>query len=339
MSGRGTVAWIELGALVVRRAGQWWLGELAGLLPPRLRPAANRIAVRRAPDGRAALDSGAPGSGKPVTLVLDRRFAFVVALDLPLAAIRHLRSAAGLQIDQVTPFHADDVAWDVRIDRPLAHLPRLRAALAVVPKADLAAILAAAGTAGLTAGSLTLDEQGGDPAPSRFEFRPDAARERRRRWRQRLAAAAVLAAAVVGARWALEARLGHLEQALEQQIADLRPVAEAAAAARRAAERRERPLRLWREAGAERTIDVLLELTRVLPDGTTAMSFARDGARLSLQGMTDDATALIGALERAQRFDNVRFAAPVTRQSGGVGEQFSLTADIVARPPGAGSDE
>ena len=77
---------------------------------------------------------------------------------------------------------------------------------------------------------------------------------------------------------------------------------------------------------------VIEELSRILPDGTwlTELEIAGDKARIG--GLSGDATALIGIIEKSPNLSDAAFFAPTTRGTQDPGERFHIEATI--RPRG-----
>ena len=64
---------------------------------------------------------------------------------LPLAAARDLQAVLGFEMDRLTPFAADEVFWGVSGKTPDRARDKLRLRLAIVPRAQVAALLRPAG--------------------------------------------------------------------------------------------------------------------------------------------------------------------------------------------------
>jgi len=79
--------------------------------------------------------------------------------------------------------------------------------------------------------------------------------------------------------------------------------------------------------GQERRVTPLLKaLTDLVPDDAYLTTFNLRNERLTLEGFARSASDLIAALERSNRFRDVKFTSPTTRT--GDKERFSLVAEV-----------
>ena len=75
---------------------------------------------------------------------------------------------------------------------------------------------------------------------------------------------------------------------------------------------------------------MLEELTRVLPDDTSVTDIQLTGTKLQIIGVSRDATALIGLIEKSAAFSDAGFYAPTTRGALDPAEQFHIEAKMKA---------
>jgi general secretion pathway protein L len=93
-------------------------------------------------------------------------------------------------------------------------------------------------------------------------------------------------------------------------------------------------LRDQRERLAKRKIEdpaamVLIEaLSRALPDTAYLTELEIHGREARIVGKSDDPTALINVLENTAQFEDVRFAAPTTREQGETVGTFSIISKV-----------
>ena len=74
------------------------------------------------------------------------------------------------------------------------------------------------------------------------------------------------------------------------------------------------------------TIDLLKELTEVIPQDSWLSSLAIRGQKIHLQGTSASATAVVKALEDSPLFDKVHFDSPVVKK--GSSETFKIIVDL-----------
>ena len=164
-------AWLAAIAALLQRLFRWWTGELAALVPERLRrrltPVTDTLVVLLG-EGEATLcletrqevktlgrinllGEGEAhhrvaallrqhglvrelGGGAPTCLRLDAERALRTIVDLPLAAEGNLDEVVSFELDRHTPFRADQAAFSHRVIERDPAAQRLRIELIVVPR-------------------------------------------------------------------------------------------------------------------------------------------------------------------------------------------------------------
>src|SRR5262249_42403632 len=164
---------------MVREFFAWWFGQLADLLPQGLRRSALTavdamvikpigplgrgieavsIGLRRngreTPLGRFGLGATnlaelPRAAGRTTVLRLGGQDVLGKTVTLPVAAERELDQVLGFEMDRETPFKAEEIYWNHRIEKTDRQKGRLSARLVFVPKANLAPLLTALGQSGV----------------------------------------------------------------------------------------------------------------------------------------------------------------------------------------------
>jgi len=351
---------------------RWWSQALLAWLPDPLRDRLGlwpqRLLLRREGDGlhmtllrggahelgTLALDvvttsvDGAPAdplsAHLPAAVIEVPRWLLLPAasvlrrhLRLPAAAAERLREVTAFEIDRQTPFSRQEVVHDARLIGARAD-GQIEVELVVMTRAALDAALDGLGP--LAAGLSGIDVMEADGAPLGLNLLPV---ERRRR-RSRLAG---------GRQWGLMALtavllLAALWQALDNRREAVQTFAQsitANAEAAREVTRDERRVRNLVEGAAflqaERArrpamIEVMDALAQRLPDSTWLEKLSIEGGRITLIGLSADASALVerlqdSALWRAPALAGVVQSDPATRL-----ERFTLVAELVAAPAAEG---
>ena len=75
------------------------------------------------------------------------------------------------------------------------------------------------------------------------------------------------------------------------------------------------------------TINILRELTEVVPETAWVISLNYSNRKVTIQGDADSATAVIEGIENSPMFQEVRFSSPVTKA--GPRDRFTLEAEVV----------
>jgi general secretion pathway protein L len=339
----------------------WWLRELAGLVPHRLRNHGRRerrssvltfgrqqsVVLLRTAEGERVLgsvDTDAPDHdqrlgdllkqakrrGRSVTVRLSGELGLCKVLDLPSAAKDDLDQVLRFEMDRLTPFRADEVYFAHRILGSDARTRRLSVELQLAPKREIERVLQAARRFGL--------------APARIELARDAAGghtlnllsgESSRGTREdRLSGALALLALILA--------IGAVAIPLQRQRATVAALEANVAAARAEAEEslamRDRLGALARSAQflqADKSrqamvVQVLDELTRLVPDQAYLLQFDLRDQTVELHGFASTASELIGLLEQSPLFKAPQFRSPVTQDPRSGTERFHISVELTS---------
>ncbi len=320
----------------------WWLSELRAMLPARLRRMGRRQwitawtsgqdLVYRDDDGHRVI--GLTSRQRTRTrLCLPSGMGLVRDLRLPPLSAFNLRQVVAQDLDRLSPFHADAVLFDLRIDN--AGTPAQSVTVGIVPKSLAEQALAQAASLGLTPAALALAD---DDGRVMFDFLPALNQGRgapRRRWldpaRLWLAAGGLLAVNLI-----LFTVLDVLSVTrLENRLEELRP-------ARLAAEKlratvlgeRGRHQDFMRRQRDNSPLPVLDALSQLLPDDVWVQRFDWDHGQIRLGGWARngaDPLALMGADPRFRDVQADTPGLPVTPdRAAQLGRAFAITA---TRPP------
>jgi general secretion pathway protein L len=82
------------------------------------------------------------------------------------------------------------------------------------------------------------------------------------------------------------------------------------------------------KSSTSNVVDVLLELTSILPDDTWLENVALKDGGVTMQGQSASATELIRLLESSAIFSKAKFESPVVQLPGGLAERFNIRAEI-----------
>lgn len=309
---------------------RWWGGELAAMLPRRLRGWACRgpevlwllvrngvVDVRDAAAGRplASIDSGLPEDVQRATLAeacagidpADRRLLLIVQqaqvlvrrLVMPAAAVADPRRVAGYEIDRQTPFKAEQVEYDVRESPDPAPHGQVALDLVAVPKATLEPMLARCALLGVRPDAIVVDT--GNGVLAGIDLLPRGRRprrvDRRRRANWLLGAACALLAVLVLLLW-LDNRRAALVR-MQAEVDAMRAQADQSEQLRGqltgaiAASK----FLVKRKADRPTALAVLDDLTRRLPDSAWLFALTLDDSGgLDIRGEAAKAAALVDTL-------------------------------------------
>jgi general secretion pathway protein L len=345
----------------------WWRAELVGMLPARWQAwlqdrretwlaaiEENELRIQREgsaePFARFPLDQPADVLRSDVLQLLgrgpnpDRRLILSVpttavllrTLQFPPAVEQNLRQVLSFEMDRQTPFKADQVYFDYRVD-PVAAGKQLKVDLALAPRAVVDSLLEQARNLNLSldgadvpvAGTTVLKRHG-------FNLLPPAAQTRRANPQLRLnlilGAAAVLLTFMV-----MQQSVANRVEALE----GLRANVETARTEARAVTQLRNQLNTAvsgagylaeKKAQAPSVFRVLGDLSERLPDETwlERMTFREGG--LEVAGQSDEATKLIALLQQSRTISTPAFMGQISPDARTRKERFTLSARYDLRP-------
>ncbi len=255
------------------------------------------------------------------------RQALIRTLSLPLAAEKNLRQVAGFEMDRLTPFTASQVYYDAAVLERQPAQRRLRVELTALPRAVVDPVLIQLRRHELPPD--VLDVVGGRHG---LNLLPPEQRARRGRWGPWLRATAIgvsllaVAAAALLPIWqqrqlllATMAKVSQLQQTANQTLS-LRDQLDQALEASR--------LLMQKKQALPPRVDVLLELTTILPDDTSVDRLQINGDTLQIIGQSARASALVGIVESSRLFGGASFVSPVTTDPRTGKERFVISARI-----------
>ena len=354
-------------ATAVERFFHWWGSELAACLPSGLRgflgSRRRRLVVTFAsssasfartkgeqlePIGQVDLDRSESGeqdrqvrsllgsiksSVSEVTLRLTSGQVLVRRVTLPSAAEENLREVLSFEMDRNTPFRAEDVLYDARVVARDGELKTITVELVMVARS--------------TAQDAIERLRRWDLEPDRLE--PEVPAEGERSYnllsrkakagggklRRRVSIAAGLASIALAA-YIVTLPLIQKQELLakmERQLTSVRAEALRADQVKSEVQDALARSRFMVELKQARppAIELLDEVTRLLPDSTWLLHFAYRGERVNLAGYSAKPTDLIGLLERSDLLEEVVFTSPVTMDLRVGRERFNLSARVEPR--------
>jgi len=338
-------------------AVNWWLEGLWTGLPPRVRNllfaeraelvvrlAGTTVTACRAHAGIVTVDTRSADAeaavaqvvsdarATDVTLVLPRGAVLTHGLRLPAAAEGELHSVLKHELDRLTPFAIDDLAFDFRIRERTSSALLLD--VAMLPRTALERAVDEICRLGLRPTTATAEDGHGERLalnllPRRRRLRLPAAAPL---FRPRLALCAALL--TVLALYLPLPRYGGLRAAHAAVVETTR--AEAVAARQRLSSEElalaSGELLAQRRLHYVPPVALLRELTAQMPDHTWLSRLSMSRGEVQLQGESSAATELLQLLESTDLLRDVQFQAPVSRGESGK-EQFTIVAKLARSAP------
>ena len=339
-------------------AVNWWLEGLWIGLPPHARAALftrrTELVVRLDGDlatvgardmdsvtvdtsdgnAKAALAHLVPKTHVPdVTVLLLRGIVLTHRLRLPAAVESELRVALCHELDRLTPFAIDDIAFDYRV-RERSN-GALLVDVALVRRGVLDEVAAKLERIGLRATTATTEDASGTQLP--LNLLP-----RRRRLRFPAARLSLRPSLGLGAALLLAAALylplARYERVLTAQTATVETARTEAVAARARLTEQEAALASGQALSERRSnyvppVALLRELTAQVPEHTWVSRFSISRGEVLLQGESAASTELLQLLESTELLRDVQFQSPVSRGDDSGKEQFTIVAKLARSAP------
>jgi len=315
----------------------WWWPSILAWLPARF---VQRINVRKPLrfihwSGEPLLNHD-PASNHEyggTVLILSRKLALVRQLRTPVANARRLRSAGRAQIEQLTPFHPNDVYFAIV---PHPHTGRkdlslIDADLIVVPKRTVDAVIGAARSAAIQL--IAIDVAGMNQEPRGMDLLPDSARDntgnRWQHWNFVLAVVCLLALAGISI-GLLNARQQAVSN-LEARFQPLRMQAADTLRRERALHQFEAMLRTTSRFVRPTTLEMLSELSARLPPDSHLTYFHLDSSGIAIRGATGNLADMLEHVGQSSRWKYPNLTGSRTLADGH-SQEFSLTLALQQTP-------
>lgn len=347
-----------------RHAGNfwsWWNGELFALLPENAKSA---IAQRRQKlfleaDGdqlllslgnhtaqreflRLPLQAGEasneemPREVQQTILLMPADKVLSKRLSLPLAAEENLREVLGFEMDQHTPFMASDVCYDYTIIGRNSRKQELTLDLVYAPRREVDKLLGDLSTHGLQADVVTCRRRDNSNLQPVNLLPVEQRRIRRFNVRSlNLALTALLAILLIAAITIPIVQKNRAIAQLELRVQAASVEAREGSQLRQDLEKMAEASRfLLQKKGSDvMTVQLIDELSRLLPDHTWIVRLDLSDSELQVQGQSSASSTLIAIIESSPYFENVRFRSPVVQIQGTNNDRFHLSADVTGGTP------
>jgi general secretion pathway protein L len=265
-------------------------------------------------------------------------------LQLPLAVAENLRESIGFDIDRLTPFRAEEVVYQARIAGIDRQRGQVACELTVVPRATVDAALKRASVLGIRPDRVAVEpEEAGTASPSETAaapiYLPVALGGRVDRWLPWRLPAALVGLILLLAAAGLYLHFDRSDAVLAAYAAETAKYRKAADAAAKLREQVQTLARTRAAAATQRealplVVDVLAELTALLPDDTWLTDLRLSDAHMQLSGYASSAATLVPVIENSPVFQGARLSGPVLPDASMQRERFSIEADLT---PKAGS--
>ena len=272
-----------------------------------------------------------PLSPSHVLLQLDPLSFMAIDVALPLAAEQNLTQALGFQINQLTPFEADDVIFFCGVQQRFPDQKKLQAWLVVVPNSSIQPILVLLQpiSAVLIQGPNTLPEP---DQPLQLSYRLG----NKRPWFSFRNNITLLFIGLFVLGCSLSLHLYNRFQShayVQQHVVTMRQQASQADRLKKQLTRLQLQATEFsqRKSSAVPVLALWNDVTQRLSDDTWLYQFEVQGRELAIRGVSDDTSVLIQWLDASPYLYNVSFMASVTRDQQTNKARFYIGADIIVQ--------
>lgn len=257
--------------------------------------------------------------------------ALIRTLSLPLAAEKNPRQVAGFEMDRLTPFPAAQVYYDVIVLGRQPEQRRLRVELIALPRVGVDPVLDQLRQRGLPPDVLdVVDGRAG------INLLPPEQRARRGLRDKRLRTVVVVASLLLAAVAAV-LPIWQQRQLVIEMMAKVGQAQKMANQSLVLRDRLDRTLETSQMLAQKKQtvppqVDLLRELTAIIPSDTWVERLQIKGDALQLVGQSAKSSALVGIVESSNLFGGVAFQSPVTTDPRTGKERFVLGARVGREP-------
>lgn len=345
----------------LREFWAWWSGELFELLSEKMQKAilqrqqklyvevdrdkfllslgnhVTRQEVLRLPvDTLNVENADIPREVQQTILLLPGDKVLSRQISLPAAAEENLREVLGFEMDLHTPFKVSEVYYAYTVVGRDSERQTVTVDLVYAPRGAVDSLVEGATSLGLKTDIVTCRRRDNNNLQPVNLLPKEMHRARRLDIKNlNLALTALLAVLIVAAITIPLIQKNRAIEAMEVQVQAAAAEAREGSELRQNLEKMAEASRFLVEKKASETLTVELidEISRLLPDHTWVSRADLSTSELQLQGQSLASASLIATIESSPRFENVRFRSPVVQINGTDRDRFHLSADVVEEQP------
>ncbi|MES9945461.1 MAG: PilN domain-containing protein [Candidatus Thiodiazotropha sp.] len=349
----------------IRNFWYWWSGEISMLLPERIRTllrGGKPAQLLFKDETLRIVNQGLSGaevaenylrvidfddsehrrvinSASEIRLCLETKKYLFKKVTLPIETEENLREVLAFEMDRQTPFSVDQVYYDYVVNTRDKQNRTLDITLILAPIDKISLALKQLEENRVRINAISPCEEI-DPNLNEVNLLPPEKREKpHKRYRLlNLALFLFLLLLITGSLmlplWQKSTLLKQLETELDEykskatQVAALREQVTSARDETRFLEEK--------KINSKPVLEILLELTLLLPDDTWVSNLEVRENTVHLHGQSTASASLIPILETSKLFQNVSFRSPVTRSKKNNTERFHISADLAGNGEGKG---
>ena len=343
----------------LRSFWRWWSGELIELLPEKLQKsiaqrqqklyvevdndklllslgnrAAQREVMRLALDAADAEDEHIPRDVQQTILLLPEDKVLARRITLPAAAEENLREVLGFEMDLHTPFEASEVYYDYTVVGRDSNRQQITVDLVYAPREAVDSLLDGTSNLGMKTDVVTCRRRDNANLQPVNLLPQEQRRTRRIDVKSvNLALTALLAILVVAAITIPIVQKNRAIAEVEAQVQAAASEAREGAQLRQDLEKMAEASQflVGKKASDVMVVEVIDEISRILPDHTWIARLDLSETELQIQGQSAASSSLIRIIESSPWFENVRFASPVVQIAGTDNDRVHIVATVVRK--------
>jgi len=265
-------------------------------------------------------------------LLLSEDVVLQTRVTMPLAAESNLRQALAYEMDRNTPFRADEVFFGWRALTRDREAGQLHLQLYVTPREGVMAQVEQMKRLGLAPTGVDINSIDG---PLGMNLLPDAMRfhivnqQVRLNWMIAAATLFLLLFVMVQSLWLREHQVAEINEAMDNVRAEAQAVQQIRKQIDDASEAAS--FLQVRKISNGYKVELLAELTRILPDDTYLDRLSMHEGTVQMQGKSGNAQSLIELVNASPYFENASFRGPTRLDSRSGKEIFDLSADATGQ--------
>jgi general secretion pathway protein L len=333
----------------------WWRAELIALLPENIReviaqgkqrafveldgadvvvrqgtPGQTREVVRRPLDSPDDPIAGLPQNVWQTIVLMPSDKVLARSLSLPLAAEENLREVLAFEMDRHTPFSATQVYYDFTVTKRASGQQEFSLDLVYSPRNVVDQLLDNVARHGVRPDVVTSRGSEGELRPVNLLPANKRQNKRKAARRQNIVLAALAMLLFITAVALPLVQKEQVVRALEAELQNAVAEAKESTQLRQDVETLAEGSRLLMEKKQSNIliIQVIDEVSRILPDHTWLNRLDIAGDEIQVQGQSSSAAALIALIESSPMLHNARFRSPVIQVPRTNEERFHLSANI-----------
>lgn len=347
---------------------QWWGEELGKLMPAQFRARiqyARRRLLVQVNDGEIALNIADGGTIQSLDvlssgqdsqlqqqrvrellqqheltevncdLLLSEADILCSEVTMPLAAEANLRQALAYEMDRHTPFQAEDVLYTWKIQNRDREAGQLHFQLIATPRLPVESQIEILKRFSLMPSGIDVNGPDGllgiNLLPPEMRHRV-VNRQARINWAMAAVTVVLLVFVMAQSLWLREHQIQNIEEAIESVRAEAMAVQQIRTQIEDASEAA--GFLQGRKIQNGYKVEVIAELTRILPEDTYLDRLSVHAETTQMQGKSDNAQALIELINNSPHFENASFRGPTRLDNRSGKEIFDLSADNTVQDAG-----